>query len=127
MGGVIHSGHSELADEAIKDQLRHALADSPLDAFRHAFASALTARTTGVNMVIHLGDLHEGTEADKESSHAMDRYNNQIGAQIGAAHPHASDSEIESFVWEAMKDGQLQLSPHSQINYYRLKEAETSQ
>ena len=109
-------------DDASLDAIKGQITNGPLDAFRHAIASALTARIAGAEATVAAGNTYETLTQDSRAAHQMDRWNNRIGADIGAANPKASDSEIRSLVMQAMLDGKLQLWPKPPTDYGRVKE-----
>lgn len=72
----------------------------PLDAYRHALASAVVAYTLGDPAVKLVTDL---MESKGKESNRMDRHNNRIGALIGA---HATSfAELEPSVRQKVSEG----------------------
>lgn len=72
----------------------------PLDAYRHALASAVVSHTLGEWAVTLVTRLFESRGKD---SNIMDAHNNRIGARIGATAP--SFAEIEPAVQMAVRQG----------------------
>jgi len=101
-----------------ENDIRAQLNNGPLDAFRHTLAAALLTQKFGAQVVSTLGALRE----DDDPSGSMDLYNNRAGITIGVAYPNASRQEIIDHVWQAFKDGKLQLHSSPLPNYKNLKE-----
>ena len=84
----------------------------PLDAYRHALASAVVAYTLDERAVELTTRLMEFRGKD---SNRMDRRNNQVGAQIGA---HSrSFQELEPWVRQAVLDGAVNSTNTNQITW----------
>jgi hypothetical protein len=84
----------------------------PLDAYRHALASAAVSYT--------LGDMAVGIstklmESKGRTSNTMDRHNNLIGARIGAS--VNSFKEIEPLVRQYVLDGTINTTNDTQITW----------
>jgi hypothetical protein len=84
--------------------------NGPLDAYRHALASAIVAHTLGESAVELISTLFESGPGE---SHAMDRHNNRIGAKIGAA----SFFELEPAVRKAVENGKVNTTDPNQISW----------
>jgi hypothetical protein len=74
----------------------------PLDAYRHALASAVVSHTLGELAVVFVS---EGMEGRSKDSNRMDRHNNRVGAGIGTR--AGSFSEIEREVRKAVRAGSV--------------------
>lgn len=83
------------------------------DAFKHTYWNALMAKKMGEASAKKFGDAHEnGYPSNFSTPHRklqteMDFFNNDVGRKIGAAHPDASEAEIQTLVKEALASGQL--------------------
>lgn len=86
----------------------------PLDAYRHALASALVSYTLGEWAVHAVTSVLEGNGKD---SHRMDRHNNRIGAAIGSR--VKSFTEIEPEVHRSVVNGEVDTTERSQITWLR--------
>jgi len=87
----------------------------PLDAYRHALASATVSYTLGewaVNVVTYAFDRD-----DKDSS-IMDSHNNRIGAHIGSE--VFSFGQIEPTVRQAVLDGAVDATDSNRITWLPL-------
>lgn len=86
--------------------------NGPLDAYRHALASAVVSYTLGERVV---GVVTRVMESKGKDSNKMDRHNNRIGAQIGAR--SKSFWELEPAVRERVLDGVVDSSNENQITW----------
>ncbi len=81
------------------------------DAFRHAFWNAMSVvniRNHNAAMVKQFMDAHEiDNPYNNPLSMEMDLFNNEVGRQIGLAHPNASYAELEELCFQATINGQL--------------------
>jgi LysM repeat protein len=84
----------------------HGTNDGHNDAFRHTYASALMSREYGAQYAEALATAHEGVPDNPANREAMDLYNNQLGRQIAAQNPDASDSELRQLVKDAIGRGE---------------------
>lgn len=84
----------------------------PLDAYRHALASAAVSYTLGEWAVTLVTRVFESGGKD---SNAMDSHNNQVGARIGSR--VASFAEIEPAVREAVRRGRADAVDDVQITW----------
>ncbi len=68
--------------------------DDHNDAFRHAYWNARMSALMGDEWAEGFATAHEASPDNVLSAReAMDLYNNQVGREIAAANPHASDQE----------------------------------
>lgn len=88
--------------------------NTPADAFRHAYASALLARELGWRGAKHVTDLHEMTIGNSPQERAMDLHNNAVGIGIGSTLVRdrygvrqMTDAEIVYWTEQALREGQL--------------------
>ncbi len=84
----------------------------PLDAYRHALASATVSYTLGEWAV---GLVTTVFEWDDKDSNAMDRHNNNVGARIGSR--AQSFREIEPTVRESVLKGAIDAPDLNQITW----------
>ena len=84
----------------------------PLDAYRHALASAAVGYSLGEPMVRFASDLLEG---NAKRSSSMDRHNNRIGAAIGAS--AASLSDLPGIVRARVARGAVEARDPEQITW----------
>jgi hypothetical protein len=84
----------------------------PLDAYRHALASATVSYTLGEWAVHLVSTVFEGRGKD---SNRMDIHNNRIGAVVGAQ-AHSFD-ELEPAVRQAVQQGQMSATDPLQITW----------
>lgn len=84
----------------------------PMDAYRHALASAFLAYTTSPRIV----DIATAImEYSSHPSSAMDRHNNAIGARIGA--DARSFSELQPRVLEQVRQGTVMAGDPQQVTW----------
>jgi hypothetical protein len=84
----------------------------PLDAYRHALASAVVSYTLGEKAV----DITTGLmESKGKQSNTMDRHNNMIGAQIGSI--ANSFTDIEPLVHQKVVVGAVNSTDNSRITW----------
>lgn len=84
----------------------------PLDAYRHALASAVVSYTLNqgaVDLITHL------MESRGKDSNRMDHHNNRVGAQIGA--DSKSFRELEPSVRQAVSNGSVNSTNANQITW----------
>jgi hypothetical protein len=86
--------------------------DGPLDAYRHALASAVVAFTLSPKAVEW---ATWGMERKNRSSNLMDRHNNRIGASIGVN--AASFGEIEPAVRSRVSSGAVNSPDADQVTW----------
>lgn len=86
----------------------------PLDAYRHALASAVVSYTLDARAVGLITTLFESSGKD---SNTMDRHNNHLGARIGAS--AKSFRELEPLVRQAVLDGTADSTDTNQITWLR--------
>lgn len=93
-----------------------------VDAFRHAYWTALLAQHIGWRRALQLGRAHErgnfidykkhrleeGSYPDKASGE-MDLYNNKVGAKLGKENKNKSEKEIIILVIDAVKSGKMKI------------------
>ncbi len=84
----------------------------PLDAYRHALASAVVSYTLDERAVNLMTALMESGSKD---SNQMDRHNNRLGAQIGAS--AKSFRELEPSVRQSVLDGAINSTDTNQITW----------
>ena len=84
----------------------------PLDAYRHALASAAVSYTLGEWAVNLVTRVFEGTG---KNSNAMDSHNNRVGARIGST--VSSFAEIEPAVREGVRLGRVDAVASTQITW----------
>ena len=84
----------------------------PLDAYRHALASAVVSYTLNERAVYLMTGLMESGGKD---SNKMDRHNNRIGAQIGT--DSKSFRELEPSVRQSVLDGAINSTDTNQITW----------
>ena len=84
----------------------------PLDAYRHALASATVSYTLGAWAVDAVTNIFEWNDRD---SNKMDRHNNKIGASIGSS--VRSFREIEPAVRESVMNGAVDAMELNQITW----------
>lgn len=84
----------------------------PLDAYRHALASAVVAYTLDERAVALVTTLFESNGKD---SNQMDAHNNRIGAKIGAG--SQSFHELEPSVRQRVLDGAANSTDTNQITW----------
>lgn len=98
------------------------LSEGSLDAFRHAFWMACLAQKHSKKKALALGDAHEKSNyrsfQNKEKEHGiipdkpnsdMDRWNNRIGAEIGAAYPFVSLDSLKELILKAIAEGKMRM------------------
>lgn len=90
------------------------LRNTPADAFRHAYASALLARDIGWRGAKYVTDLHETTVGNPPDERDMDLYNNSVGIQIGMTlvrdgygYRQPTDRELADLTEQALRQGGL--------------------
>lgn len=82
--------------------------DDHNDAFRHAYWNARMSALMGDEWAEGFATAHEASPDNVLSAReAMDLYNNQVGREIAAANPHASDQELADLIEEALEAGHL--------------------
>lgn len=81
--------------------------DGHQDAFRHAYWNARMAKEYGQEWTEQFATAHEGLAGNPATREAMDLYNNEVGRQIAAEHPNASDEALAALVQQAVEDGRL--------------------
>jgi hypothetical protein len=84
----------------------------PLDAYRHALASAVVSYTLDEQAVYLMTGLMESGGKD---SNQMDRHNNRLGAQIGAS--AKSFRELEPSVRQSVLAGSINTTDTNQITW----------
>ena len=84
----------------------------PLDAYRHALASAVVPYTLHERAVDLITTLMESRGKD---SNKMDRHNNRIGAQIGAS--SKSFHDLEPAVRQSVLNGTINSTNANQITW----------
>lgn len=82
-----------------------ATSDNRTDAFRHTYWNALMTQRFGEEWTRQFATAHERKPGDPAPREAMDLYNNEIGRQIGMAHPDASTEELADLVGSAVRNG----------------------
>lgn len=82
------------------------------DAKRHAYWSALNAKSEGEDLAREFGNAHENNPGQPISEREMDLFNNEVGYNIGvdALKNGWSDSRIQEEVNKAAADGRLKTS-----------------
>lgn len=86
--------------------------NGPLDAYRHALASAVVSYTLG-ERVVHTVTVV--MESGGKRSNRMDRHNNRIGAAIGAK--ARAFSELEPAVFRSIRNGQVDATDPNRITW----------
>ena len=84
----------------------------PLDAYRHALASAIVSYTLDERVVEWVSEVMEG---GRLVSHRMDRHNNRIGASIGSE--VSSFWDIEPAVARRVAEGKVMSNDPDQITW----------
>ena len=109
------SAYTDTDERVRRGQTVSQLVDGPLDAVRHAWAAAMTARDVGGVKTVALLTAYEDYEqfvlGHHQASCDMDRYNNLIGVSIGVANADASDEHLFQLVMGALANGKLLISP----------------
>ncbi|RZS40783.1 hypothetical protein EV193_10396 [Herbihabitans rhizosphaerae] len=90
--------------------------DGHRDAFRHAYWNALNTNSFGQDFAEKIGTAHETSPIDPNAEPhlrpsdvgiAMDLHNNEVGRQIAAEHPGASQDQLKQYVHQAVQDGRM--------------------
>lgn len=84
----------------------------PLDAYRHALASATVSHTLG-EWAVKLSTAI--MERDNKAPNRMDRHNNRIGARIGSN--AGSLRELEAAVRQSVRHGRINATDPNQITW----------
>ncbi len=92
------------ADEQFLPEDRN---DNHNDAFRHAYWNALLTKRFGEEWARNYTTAHEALPDNPAPREAMDLYNNEVGRQIAAANPDASEEELAGLVAQAVRDGDM--------------------
>jgi RHS repeat-associated protein len=82
------------------------------DAFRHAYWNALMAKAHGKEKALEYSNAHEARDNPVEivvGDMLMDKINNSVGAEIGAANSNLSNQEIANLVMDALNSGKLKI------------------
>jgi hypothetical protein len=78
------------------------------DAWRHAYWNALMTRDFGAEWTERFTVAHERIAEDNPGPReAMDLYNNEMGRQIAAQHPNATNEELARYIRQAVDGGQM--------------------
>jgi len=77
------------------------------DAARHALASAMLAQEYGKDWANEFTTAHERQSDNNPTDMAMDLHNNEVGRRIAAEHPDATPQELERYVDDALRKGEL--------------------
>ncbi len=83
------------------------LNDGQRDAFRHAYWNALLTSEFGEEWTGQYAIAHEALPGNPATREAMDLYNNEVGRQIAAHNPGASDERLAELIQQAADDGDL--------------------
>jgi hypothetical protein len=89
--------------------------NTPADAFRHAYASALLARDIGAYNARYVTNLHEMTVNNPTNERDMDLSNNSVGIRIGSSwaidrygyRRPLTDKEMADATEQALRNGDL--------------------
>jgi len=79
--------------------------DGHRDAFRHAFWNALLTKHFGIKWANQFATAHEALPGNPAQREAMDLYNNEVGRQIAAANPKASETKLAELIKKAVTSG----------------------
>jgi len=114
-GVLPRSAHSDTEERVRHGQIVDQLVNGPLDAVRHAWAAAMTARDVGgvktVTLLAAYEDYEQLVLGHSDAACDMDRFNNMVGVSIGMANTDASDDRLFELVMSALADGKLLISP----------------
>ncbi|RBQ07842.1 DUF6973 domain-containing protein [Pedobacter miscanthi] len=78
------------------------------DAFRHAYWSALNARSQNATLAGDFGLAHENSSPDNPvAERNMDIRNNNYGIALAAAHPTWTEAQLRSNIFKAAVSGLL--------------------
>ena len=80
------------------------------DAFRHAYASYMSAAFFGNSEAKALGDAHERSAVNRWGERIMDLYNNHVGRML-AADPSNHQRDPAVVIMDALIQGKLLLQP----------------
>lgn len=88
--------------------------NTPADAFRHAYATALLARDIGAPNAKYITDMHEMSSNNPPDQRAMDLHNNSVGLRIGSmvirdrhGYRRPTDQELADITTRALQNGAL--------------------
>ncbi|MBD1867985.1 hypothetical protein H6F95_11870 [Cyanobacteria bacterium FACHB-471] len=81
--------------------------DGHRDAFRHAYLNSLLTREFGEEWTSQFTTAHEALPDNPPDREAMDLYNNEVGRQIAADNPDASNAELAQLIRQAIDNGEL--------------------
>lgn len=96
------------------------LYNDPGDAYRHTYWTALMTKSYGEDFARGFSTAHEteaNAETDAREQAFMDLHNNEEGVQIALSNPNASEEELETLVYEALKTGELYVWDGNDIYY----------
>lgn len=78
------------------------------DAFRHAYWSALNAKTAGVQFAEKYGLAHETDPLPGEKADLyMDIHNNYVGLKIIQEHPDITNQQLSALIKQKIDNGEL--------------------
>ncbi len=84
--------------------------NSPADAFRHAYWSALLTLSSGADFARDFTTAHEtqpNSDPDARQQSFMDMHNNNIGITIALANPNATPDQLMDLIYQALISGNL--------------------
>jgi len=104
-GGGGGGGFWSKAKESAKESGLPGPRNGKQDAYRHCVAAGELARISTESTAVSLGDAYESYAGGPSREVEMDKFNNRVGAKIGA--DSSSFSEVESGCKKALNDGNL--------------------
>jgi hypothetical protein len=96
------------------------MANSPADAFRHAYWSALLTLSSGADFARDFTTAHEteiNTDPDARQQSFMDIFNNNVGISIALANPNATSDQLMDLIYQALTSGNLVVWDEQYISY----------
>jgi RHS repeat-associated protein len=104
-------GNRELAknfagNAGIKNHLSPMLDDEG-DALRHVMLGALNTQTGGADFAKKIGDAHEDGSDNTEAQKTMDKFNNDVGINLGKENPDATPKELMQMAIDRLQNGEL--------------------
>lgn len=103
---VIHMHIAKESAESIFGSGQHS------HAYRHAYWSALLASEHGDDWANRFTTAHVRFPGNNPIDMAMDLHNNEVGRRIAAQHPGAGPAELERYVAEAVRNGEMVVVGH---------------
>ncbi|WP_137173982.1 hypothetical protein [Massilia sp. HP4] len=81
--------------------------NTPADAFRHCFWSALLCKELGYRIALRYTTVHEAYDRNPPAEKEMDLHNNAVGLKIGLS--HAPDPILSDRSIAALRSGRLKV------------------